>query len=52
MLLHIFILLLIWFIADRSGFYFNDIPRWWYTIKLYYGAWRNRRRYGNDAGPR
>jgi hypothetical protein len=38
--LHIFILLLIWFIADRCNFYFTDIPHYWYMIKLYWGAWR------------
>jgi hypothetical protein len=50
---HIFILLLIWFIADRCKFYFTDIPRYWYMIKLYYGAWRGSRpSKTNWAGPR
>jgi hypothetical protein len=53
MTLHIFILLLIWFAADRCKFYFTDIPRYWYMVKLYYGAWRSRpSRYTNSAGPR
>ena len=50
--LHIFILLLIWFVLDRFQIYFSDIPHWWYTIKLYYGAWRNRNHRGDDPGPR
>jgi hypothetical protein len=42
--LHIFILLLVWFVADRSKFYFTEIPRYWYNISLTYGAWRSRRK--------
>jgi hypothetical protein len=53
MLLHIFLLLFVWFLMDRFDFKFTDIPHYWYMFKLYYGAWRNRpRKTGNWTGPR
>jgi hypothetical protein len=55
MLLHIFILLLIWFVADRSKLYFTDIPRYWYMMKLYVSVWWKEFRASkptNWAGPR
>ena len=39
LLLHIFVLLLVWFAADRCRFYFTDIPRYWYMITLYVSVW-------------
>jgi hypothetical protein len=54
MSLHIFILLFVWFIADRCKFYFTDIPRYWYMSCLYTRVWwKNRRKHPTDyAGPR
>ena len=50
--LHIFVLLLVWFAADRCKLYFTDIPRYWYLTKLYVGAWLNSLPRTNSRGPK
>jgi len=50
--LHIFVLLLVWFVLDRSNTYFRDFLRWFNLAKLYARALLMKTNGGSAGGGR